>query len=43
MDSNRGPLEFQAIALPTEPQPLPNFVGFFSVINEIMSTVVKQC
>ena len=27
MDSNRGPLEFQAIALPTEPQPLPNLLA----------------
>ena len=29
LDSNRGPLVLEATALPTEPQPLPNFYGLF--------------
>ena len=39
-DSNHGPLELEASALPTEPQPLPvkgNFICYVSVLNFIRS------
>ena len=31
LNSNRGPLELEAIALPTEPQPLPYLLSFFAL------------
>ena len=41
MDSNRGPLEWEATALPTEPQPLLKCERFtFMLIEELLLPTV---
>ena len=41
MDSNRGPLELETIALPSEPQPLAEEVLFAKLFTNLFN--VKFC